>query len=169
MRASCRFSSPPDPLQVFTKLSLLSFSSVLNFSDVKVISKLLKIALMREHVFLAVFTFFGCFALAIFSPCYVIEAWNVTCFVEKKIKRDFLHGKKNVAKELRDKPWALFQSSPKLNCMLITRLICIRRKSVTILIPSFHDLRWERVGLWPTNWERPKEKKKACVFRVSLC
>ena len=44
---------------------------------------------------------------------------------------------KNFTKELRDKHCALFQSSPKLNRMLFTILICIQRKSSLFLSPVF--------------------------------
>ena len=71
---------------------------------------------------------------------------------------------KNFAKELRDKRCALFQSSPKLNRMFIARLIYIQR--FTILIPSFHGLRSERLGLWPTTWGR-LTKKKTLAFLES--
>ena len=64
--------------------------------------------------------FYACFAFAILS---------------KKIKRDFLHGRKNFSKELRDKHCALFQSFPKWNRMLLTRLICIQWKSSRFLSP----------------------------------
>ena len=47
--------------------------------------------------------------------------------LSKKIKCDFLHGRKNFAMALkRDKHFAFFQSSPKINRMLITSLICIQ-------------------------------------------
>ena len=47
--------------------------------------------------------------------------------LSKKIKCDFLHGRKNFVTALkRDKRFALFQSSPKINRMLIKRLICMQ-------------------------------------------
>ena len=33
-------------------------------------------------------------------------------------------------------------------------------KVITILIPSFHGLRWERPGPWPTIWVGPTKKKR---------
>ena len=71
---------------------------MLNFSHVKVINKLLKIALLRERVFLAVFTFFCLFCTCDFFTllCYIGMKLNLFC--RKKIKRDFLHGRKNFAK-----------------------------------------------------------------------
>ena len=65
--------------------------------------------------------------------CHIGVKRNLFC--RKKIKRDFLQGRKNFAKELPDKHCALFQPSPILNCMLITRLFCIRRKSSRFLFP----------------------------------
>ena len=44
---------------------------------------------------------------------------------------------KNFGKELRDKNCALFQSSTKLNRILITILIYIQRKSSRFLSPVF--------------------------------
>ena len=113
------------------------FNRQLNFLHVKVINKLLKIAFMREQVFLAVFTFFCLFCTCDIFTLLCYRGLKRNLFCRKKIKRDFLHGKKNFAKELRDKHCALFQSSPKSNCMLITRLICIRRKSSRFLFPVF--------------------------------
>ena len=113
------------------------FNRQLNFSHLKVINKLLKIALMREQVFLAVFTFFCLFCTCDIFTLLCYRGLKRNLFCRKKIKRDFLHGKKNFAKELRDKHCALFQSSPKSNCMLITRLICIRRKSSRFLFSVF--------------------------------
>ena len=119
MRASCRFSSPPDPLQVFTKLSLLQLC--VKFSDVKVTNSSHD---ERARV-LGSFYFF-----CLFCTC---DFFTLLC--HRGLKRNLF--RRNVAKELRDKHWALFQSSPKLNCMLITRLICIRRKSSRFLFPVF--------------------------------
>ena len=46
-------------------------------------------------------------------------------------------------------------------------------KVVTILILSFHGVRYERQGVWPTicvgHTQKKKKKKKPCIFRVSLC
>ena len=144
------------------------FNRQLNFSHVKVINKLLKIALMREQVFLAVFTSFCLFCTCDIFTLLCYRGLKRNLFCRKKIKRDFLHGKKNFAKELRDKHCALFQSSPKSNCMLITRLICIRRKSSRFLFPVFMISArnaWDHGR--PIGKDRRK-KKNACVFRVSL-
>ena len=65
--------------------------------------------------------------------CHISMKHNLFC--RKNIKQDFLHGRKNFAKELPDKHCALFQSFPKLNRMLITRLISIQRKSSRFLSP----------------------------------
>ena len=58
---------------------------------------------MREHVFLAVFTFFCLFCTYDFFTLLCHRGLKRNLFCRKKIKRDFLHGRKNVAKELCDK------------------------------------------------------------------
>ena len=63
---------------------------------------------------------------------------------------------------------ASFQSSPKINRMPITRLICIQGKSSRFLSPvSTMSVRnaWEHTLFF----RRTDGKKNAYIFRVSLC
>ena len=82
-----------------------------------------------------VFTFLRLFCVCDFITlqCHISMKRNL--FYQTNIKQEFLHGRKNFAKELRDKHFASFQSFSKLNHMLITRLICIQRKSSRFLPP----------------------------------
>ena len=82
------------------------------------------ISLERARVYIFFF-FLSCDFITLL--CHIGMKRNLFCR-KKIIKHDFLHGRTNFAKELTDKHCALFQSSPKLNRMLITRLICIQRK-----------------------------------------
>ena len=60
---------------------------------------------------------------------------------------------------------ASFQSSPKINGMLITRLICIQWKSSR----SYPQFPWSPLGTPGTSlFARDQQKKDGCIFRVSL-
>ena len=172
MRASCRFSSPDSalpwpPTSVYKTIRSVTLSSVFNFRTWMSWPNLyLKIS--REYVF-TVFTFLN---LCLFCTCDFI---TLLCYISKrnlfgpnKIKRDFLHGRKNFAKELRDKQLAcenirfarnvpsgeergerdVFAGYDKhcacshLQTFYAHHKIYLHTtKIVTILIASFHDLR----------------------------
>ena len=53
---------------------------------------------MREQVFLAVFTFFCLFCTCHIFTLLCYRGLKRNLFCRKKIKRDFLHGKKNLPK-----------------------------------------------------------------------
>ena len=88
--------------------------------------------------------------------------------LSKKIKCDFLHGRKNFAIAIkRDKHFALFQSSPKINRMLITSLIRIQQESSRFLSPvSMASARnaWP-YKLGPTDKTREKKKKRLALLK----
>ena len=144
------------------------------------------------------FTVFTFFNLCLFCTCDFI---TLLCHISKrnlfgrnKIKRDFLHGRKNFAKELRDKQLAcenirfaqnvpsdeergetdvfagydkhcaLFQSSPKIKPHAHHKIHLHTKKVVTILIPSFHCLR-------RNAWEhgRPFGEDRQIIKNCILC
>ena len=86
----------------------------------------------------------------------------------KKIKCHFLHGRKTFAIALkRDKHFASFQSSPKINCMLITRLISIRFLSPVSTVSARRESRAAKASSTIKTFSRNYLRITCQVFRFS--
>ena len=140
LRASCRFSSPDSALPWPGTRVYKTILSVTFFRTWRPEPNYHKI---RESTCLQ-FYFLSVLHLRFYrlTMSYKHETRPV---LTKKINSDFLHGRKTLK---RDKHGALFQSSPKINHMLITTLISIQWKSSRFLSPVSMVLAW---NAGPTN------------------